>query len=233
MLQSGAALPRLVRVPNLPTALVAETVRSELEGELYGEFTVGAAHQWRVFLRLGSRAGGRPLIEIGIRSMASTPGGIGTRTLRDLPLAQMQSDLRFAEAATMERAASGEPLTFTFYDENGRRVGIGEAYASPDLAAELAAQAAEDRAASTRGPKPISSRELAQFATRYCAALGPGGSPIASLVNVGPDYLSRWQVTSRVREARRRGLLTPTAQGRAGGELTDKARAILATTEGD
>ena len=46
-------------------------------------------------------------------------------------------------------------------------------------------------------------------------------------VIAGQDYLSVKAITNYLSEARRRGLLTKVGQGRPGGELTDKAIALL------
>jgi hypothetical protein len=74
------------------------------------------------------------------------------------------------------------------------------------------------------GRKPTSDRELAALASRYVELLGSGRlmQKLAS-----EFHLNESTVRGRLSEARRRGLLTATAQGRSGGSMTTKALRAL------
>ncbi|MCZ7526568.1 MAG: hypothetical protein M5U14_09435 [Acidimicrobiia bacterium] len=72
----------------------------------------------------------------------------------------------------------------------------------------------------------LSDVELARFAAAYVEQLGRGHDDVA--VRLGEQHhLSRHGVIYRIREARRRGLLTGTTRGRPGGILTDRGRLLL------
>ena len=70
----------------------------------------------------------------------------------------------------------------------------------------------------------------AQAASAYVKAL-VGKTPTKTLA--ADMALSESQVRNVLHEARRRDLLTAAPRGRAGGELTEKARRVLAEAEGD
>ncbi len=67
------------------------------------------------------------------------------------------------------------------------------------------------------------------WATRYVHATARGGSPIVELSKKHKTKPTR--VRDLVHEARRRDLLTPGVQGRAGGSLTNKAKELLRKAE--
>jgi hypothetical protein len=67
-------------------------------------------------------------------------------------------------------------------------------------------------------------RKLAPIAKRYTETIGDRDQVriLATEFDYSPDH-----IPNLIRQARKRGLLSPTTRGRAGGELTGKARAIL------
>jgi hypothetical protein len=70
--------------------------------------------------------------------------------------------------------------------------------------------------------------EYAAIAAMYVRMLGASRTPLRALVDeLGPGYTAA-AVRAMVNRARKRGLLTSAPPGRAGGELTEKARALLA-----
>lgn len=80
-----------------------------------------------------------------------------------------------------------------------------------------------------RGRPRTSDAELAEWARDYVEQLSESRRPIAALA-------SQWKVRpetvrDRVHRARSAGMLTPTVRGRASGELTEKAKAILRREE--
>lgn len=80
---------------------------------------------------------------------------------------------------------------------------------------------------------PVSGRSeqgLAEWAQRYVEVLPSAkGRPIAALAE--QFNYSTTHVRDVIARARREGFLTPTPRGRAGGELTDKARMLLEDTK--
>jgi len=75
-----------------------------------------------------------------------------------------------------------------------------------------------------RRPKP--DEYYAKFAKEYVDALPRSRSPVA---DISADHqISQGKVRDIIHEARQRRLLTKTRQGRVGGELTERARNILA-----
>ncbi|MFN7148957.1 MAG: hypothetical protein ACK4V6_05705 [Microthrixaceae bacterium] len=68
----------------------------------------------------------------------------------------------------------------------------------------------------------------AVHARRYVDALGVNKrSPIDVMVDNSDEHTTKKAQLAYVNRARARGLLTAAPPGRAGGELTDKARALL------
>ncbi len=78
----------------------------------------------------------------------------------------------------------------------------------------------------------MSDLEYASLAARYAELLAEGFAHPTAILADELGY-QPGTVNQRVREARKRGLLTAAPAGRAGGELTDKARGLLASEEGD
>lgn len=134
------------------------------------------------------------------------PGGITARLLRRLHPANAQ---RFARSELAERAEPRDPLADAVALHGYR-------------AADLQAQPGPGR---PRRPD----RFCAEIAAEYTKALDTGSTkPIedtAELMHYSPAY-----VRDVISKARRRGLLTRTGRGRAGGQLTAKGRRTL---EGD
>ena len=72
-------------------------------------------------------------------------------------------------------------------------------------------------------------RRLAQLAGRYVELLGETDAPNVALAD--EFGIARATVTSYLFRARERGLLTSPGRGRAGGALTERARALLTEKE--
>ena len=68
--------------------------------------------------------------------------------------------------------------------------------------------------------------DLARLAAEYVAAVGRSRKPVQELADEWNYAESR--IKQLMREARHRGLLTETARRRAGGQLTERARELLA-----
>lgn len=77
-----------------------------------------------------------------------------------------------------------------------------------------------------RAAGPVTDETYAQLAEHYVALAGRGvRKPVAVLSSA--SGLTESQVRERLREARKRELLTSAGQGRVGGKLTSKAQKIL------
>ena len=75
-----------------------------------------------------------------------------------------------------------------------------------------------------RGSKGRTDRELAELAAVYVTKRGERAQVAATAEEVG---LPTTAVRDALHKAREKGVLTPTQQGRAGGELTPRAEALL------
>lgn len=85
--------------------------------------------------------------------------------------------------------------------------------------------------ASRPGRRGRDERDYAEIAALYVDLLAAGDqTPVDTLA--AKTYLSPSQLRNLLYEARRRGLLTKAAPGRAGGTLTDKARQLLEAPDG-
>lgn len=142
----------------------------------------------------------------------------------------------FVETAT--RAEPGHTLT----PEQVRRVRLGALLAHarqyeatrgrqhpPREVPKLPSPSAIDLSefASARRGSPVSDESYARLAMHYVVMVREGNrSPSKTLANrLGHGTPNQW--TMRVREARRRGLLSPATPGEPGGTLTRKAEDIL------
>jgi hypothetical protein len=80
--------------------------------------------------------------------------------------------------------------------------------------------------AGRRGRRPQDGRQLAEIASAYLSLVEDGErSPIKALA--GSRYLSESAVRRQLDAARRAGIYESAGQGRAGGQLTRKGRALL------
>ncbi len=76
------------------------------------------------------------------------------------------------------------------------------------------------------GPRGQDDLYFAEWASRYVDELTRTSNPVAALVRQF-NYLNESTLRYYLNEARRRGLLTAAPSGRAGGQLTEKARELL------
>lgn len=83
-----------------------------------------------------------------------------------------------------------------------------------------------------RGLEARTDRDFAELAFHYVMHVSEGDRHPAKTL---ADQLGTTPATmvNRIREARKRGLLTPTTPGRSGGELTDRACELLGIREED
>ena len=76
------------------------------------------------------------------------------------------------------------------------------------------------------GPRGRDDLHYARWAALYVAALARSTTPVAKLA--GQHNISTSRIRNILHAARRRGLLTEAPPGRPGGELTERARQLLA-----
>lgn len=159
---------------------------------------------WLLGLRLLPEGDVFPVVETTFLAMDDHEAdGLTTGVLRDVPLGEIIKKARF-DAAAVRRVVSDEAAARVEEWLASWRVGArGSRAKRPNLAyAALAARYVELVREGERAPAAILARQLGMSAVT---------------------------VSQRVREARERGLLTRTAAGTAGGELTPKALGLLAT----
>ena len=102
----------------------------------------------------------------------------------------------------------------------------------PDTSAARAISDAALSFASRPGRRGRPDVQFAQLADAYVRALGTGRpSPVQMVAQA--LYISPDTARNALHEARRRGLLTRPPPGRAGGQLTDKARRLLEASHGE
>lgn len=168
------------------------------------------------------------------------PGGITARLLRRAPLEQhldlareslsawtMTYDKwapRLTEIAHRVAAARGRP------DEGSELAARYDAALAPPLDIGDACRELRRR----RGPIGHTDHFFAEIAQAYAAAVAAGSPrPVEDVVGwlaKRGHHLGRSTVAGHVREARRRGFLSPALRGRPGGHLTEFARRLLSTT---
>lgn len=153
------------------------------------------------------------------RLLAMTAAGKGeaqvtARLLRRVAWGQYESVAR--QRIRREAAAYGAAPA-----EPGQRAGEDVSYMSA-IARDFASAPRPGR----RGRGDVA---YAAVAATYVGSLGAGRAVQLTASELG---YSPSQVRNLLYEARRRGLLTDSPAGREGGELTDKARALLADEEG-
>jgi hypothetical protein len=129
-------------------------------------------------------------------------GGVTASTLRRLQIGELRKALE----------AQARHLSGQLGEQSSELLGQ---HGLAELAHEASAPAARD------------DRYFARIAARY-AELVAEGNKRPTPVLAGELGRPESYVTFAVRDARKRGLLTPTTKGRAGGRLTPKARRLLA-----
>ncbi len=165
---------------------------------------------------------------------AAISGQLTARRLREVPFAQMEEAARMVaqEAARMDLAS--ENAVGYLVDEEGNVIETVPLSPGGGPGSELANRV-RDRLERLASPGelrskggPLTIRDdafYAQQASRYHDALVRHLNPIKAVAKA--TSYSESQVRNHISEARRRGLLTATKPGRAGGELTPTAEAIL------
>lgn len=129
------------------------------------------------------------------------PGGVTSRLLRRLPLGELVDAVRSQLAETAQHV-----------EHHGR--------------AGRQAAASAEAFARRPGRAGRGDRDYAEVAEMYVSILATGDlKPVETLA--AEMFLSPSQIRNVLYEARRRGLLTKAAPGRAGGRLTDECRRIL------
>ena len=129
----------------------------------------------------------------------AAPNGLESRHLRSISPATMLEVLRQVAAEVVDSRSDGD------------RMLAGESGPAFPLL-------------SKRGR--VTDLELAQIAAVYVRHVQSGRHPVMNLV-ADDVHLSQKTVARRIEDARGRKLLTRTAKGKAGGELTDKALRLL------
>jgi hypothetical protein len=167
---------------------------------------------WRAEMRLALQHGRTVVAALQIvPNRELPPGGLTSRALRDVPV-----------HAHLEAFASKLRSPYGRQEVEGLLVGSElEAFlTAPELPEP------RDTSGRRRGRRPISDEVLLEVARAYAGAQA-GSRPVqdaAAVLRMAPA-----RVRDLVHRARRRGLLTDTAQGLGGGELTAAAKAMLRT----
>jgi hypothetical protein len=164
-------------------------------------------HHLRLDLRYGRRAGVPELISIEVQFAVHVPvGGLTTDDLRAIRLGELHA--RIAALLREGRESDWGPSS---------RVG-NPPMPPRDWATELEKRPRPGR--SGRGD-----RWYAEAAQAYVVAHRSGPTPVKAVAKA--QHISPSQLRNVLHQARARGLLTASASGKAGGELTEKARTIL------
>jgi hypothetical protein len=174
-----------------------------------GVFEFGPELEWKLEARLRMFEHGMSLVGLCVEPTDATPpGGLTTRALRQLPLAKLERVTRTAAQQFLTALEGGGP-------------GF---QASPKLKRALRKRAKEFDARPRPGRRGRDDREYAAIAAMYVDALakGQGSEALAERLQFSVS-----RVRNLVYEARRRGLLTETKKGKAGGGLTKHARGLL------
>lgn len=163
--------------------------------------------EWSVTYTVAAEHG-RPVI--GELSFTPTregevpPGGLSARTLRRIPFARLHQVAR----------------------ELVRREGVGDETGTVALFDFVEQRPLERRPGRRRRPD----LDYARVARAYTVAIATGSrSPVADVAQAMNE--PRGFVRDMLAEARRRDLVTRPVAGRSGGDLTDKAKGLLAEAE--
>lgn len=188
---------------------------------------------WLAYYRLIPQAGGPVVAEVRLfpyeagalggewsgsrgQDPVVPPGGLPARVLRAVNAGTPVSALTRRQRADLLRAEPPGTLTFGLWGRLG--------FTKEDLLQER-----------PRGRAPIPDAFLVRFAAVYAEIVAAGGDRAHKPVVYAAADLgySAVYVRDLVRLARKRGLLTPTPKGRAGGTLTPYAIRLLEETHAD
>lgn len=189
--------------------------------------------RWVVTLVLDVVNGRLVVTELRLRARGDGPfgsgppvvpeGGITTPVLRKIPVAQLVEEAR---AWAQESAAGWSAPAATRKKKKGaKRDRLDELLESQARALTRAGRAETGRAGR---PRTRDDEHYLVWAVAYTRKLAEGShSPVAEIAR--ERGVDRGMVRDRLHVARSRGLLTEVPEGaRIGGELTDKARELLA-----
>lgn len=198
-----------------------------------GVFVAELADGWVCEYRMADQGGQSVVAELRIRPGKDLPqGGLTTRLLRRVKLGEHSAAIT---ALIRGMASGGTPLeerTTHIPAAPGRgsqkRITVGPEDFDRDIAEGLGFS--EPPRERRPGRPGRSDREYAELAREYVEALESGSrSPTADVAQKAHRFTDASHIRDGLHEARKRGLLTrPQTKGKAGGVLTDRARALLA-----
>lgn len=206
--------------PRVTRSSTMEDVGARVVGAGAG-FSIGAAH---VVFSLDATPGARVTlcVDEGRTVGVVLSGEISTRALHRIPLRTVE---RFGLAYLRHWAA--ENRTPAYLESISLEVGKPQEGIAAEL--EPMTQALEKATRLVEAPGGSRERHLAGLAARYVILCGETGSPTKALAT--ERIMSAATVRDQLARARDKGLLTKPGSGRAGGELTPKAKALLAADE--
>ena len=199
-----------------------------------GVFEVDLADGWVCAYRMADQGGQSVVAELRIHPKGedAPQGGLTTRLLRRVKLGEHAAAIT---ARLRGMASGGTPLeerTTHIPAAPGRasqkRITFGPEDFDRDIAEGLGfSEPPRERRPGRPGK---SDREYAELAREYVEALESGSRrPTADVARKAHRFTDASHIRDGLHEARKRGLLTrPQTKGKAGGILTDRARALLA-----
>ncbi|GGM39975.1 hypothetical protein ACFFX1_31355 [Dactylosporangium sucinum] len=158
---------------------------------------------------VGTQAGGWSMVTFAIQALDATVS-MTSRTIRALPIGGLLTEARRAAGNRADRSAAKAFVKLARPSD-----------------ARLAAFLADRRGGTERTDK-----DYAGLALEYALLLDAGErTPVKALAARFGGMAGTWG--NRIAEARRRGVLTPSKSGQAGGGLTEKALRLLGWSEGE
>jgi hypothetical protein len=198
----------------------------------------GPGGHWEVIYTLAA-ADGQPVItEMRVRARRGKPvpgGGLSTRFLRAIRLGEHLAQISSRLKQGLVEGRPVEDRTTVIEAGPGHTGGIRVDESPADFLREAAEQLGMTEPPSERkrrGRPGRSDYDYARLASKYVDAIARGSRyPVKDLAK--SESYSASHVRDAIHTARERGLLTRTAaKGRAGGELTKKAIAVLDSAGG-
>jgi len=186
---------------------------------------------WQCTYRVVAQDGQPVVAELCIHPSGEVPrGGLNTRVLRQVRLGKHVAALTGVIRRSLSRGRAREERTVDIPAAPGRapqtRIDFGPDDIDRDLFEGLGFEKPPPERRPGR-PRSTSDRELADLAAAYVTAIEEGSVNPVAVAALERSY-SHSHARDKLHEARERGLLTrPPTAGRAGGELTQKARALV------